>query len=61
MCIYEKIKLYVYCLVFIKIIKILLSLLSLMEKKMVHYLKGVDKKDIGLCTEQIIASISLAY
>lgn len=30
------------------------------EKKMVHYLKGVDKKDIGLCTEQIIASISLA-
>lgn len=31
------------------------------EKKMVHYLKGIDKKDIGLCTEQIIASISLAY
>lgn len=31
------------------------------QKKMVHYLKGVDKKDIGLCTEQIIASISLAY
>jgi len=31
------------------------------EKEWYIILKESNKKDIGLCTEQIIASISLAY